>query len=71
MGKINFCISLGETISPPQPCGQGSYCPLMTPAVDRYPCPPGTFSNRSDLYQESQCSFCTQGYYCIGKQCEI
>ncbi|RUS80253.1 hypothetical protein EGW08_011982, partial [Elysia chlorotica] len=64
-----YCdFGTGVTISPPQPCGLGHYCPLMTPAVDRYPCEPGTFTSRSDLKMQSECSICTQGYYCIGGQ---
>ena len=27
-------------------------------------CPPGTFSNRTGLTAESECTPCTQGYYC-------
>ena len=67
MNIFLYCLPLGVTFNPPQPCGLGHYCPLQTPAPDRYPCPPGTFTNSSSLYEESQCSVCTEGYYCIGK----
>jgi len=53
--------------SPPDPCAQGHYCPEMTTSPDQYPCPAGTFTNRSDLFHESECEQCTAGYYCTGQ----
>ena len=60
-------LPAGVTINPAQPCGQGHYCPLQTPAPDRFPCPAGTYTNRSDLYDASQCTICPQEYYCNGQ----
>ena len=57
----------GDPTTQPQPCKQGYYCPAMTTAPDRWPCPPGTFSNRSDLTDASECTNCTAGYYCRGR----
>ena len=39
---------------------------LGTPSPTKFPCPPGTFTNRSDLYMESQCTDCYQQWYCPG-----
>ena len=39
---------------------------LGTPSPKKYPCPPGTFSNSSSLYDESQCTDCPLKYYCQG-----
>ncbi|CAC5381825.1 unnamed protein product [Mytilus coruscus] len=57
--------------NPPEPCQPGFYCPLQTPSDSTYPCPSGTFSTASDLYDASQCTPCTQGYYCNGGESAV
>ena len=50
-----------------QTCFQHAfYFTIGTPSPTKYPCPPGTFTNRSDLYMESQCTDCYQQWYCPG-----
>ncbi|XP_072885876.1 uncharacterized protein [Hemitrygon akajei] len=44
------------------PCPLGYYCPLGTPSPK--PCPSGTFSNRSKLVSQSDCTPCIYGHYC-------
>lgn len=46
------------------PCPQGYYCPNGTLAATQFPCPPGTFNNRSGATTQAQCLPCTPGYYC-------
>jgi len=45
-------------------CPAGYYCPAKTGYYNNFPCPPGKFSNTKSLSDVSQCSDCTQGYYC-------
>lgn len=56
----------GVDTNPSLPCRPGHYCPTGTPAVDRNPCPPGTFSNRSDLVSADECTPCLESFYCLG-----
>jgi hypothetical protein len=35
-------------------------------AGNQFPCPPGSFSTATDLYQADQCSACPAGSYCLG-----
>lgn len=44
-------------------CPAGRYCPVGT-TKEQPRCPPGTFSNRTGLSQISECTPCTQGFYC-------
>ena len=46
-----------------QSCPAGFYCPEGT-GFDWIPCPVGTYSNTTGLYQSSQCSVCDGGMYC-------
>ena len=51
----------------PETCPAGSYCPLGTSNDNEYLCPAGTFSNTTGLWNETQCTPCTPGYYCQGQ----
>ena len=42
----------------------GNYCELGTEYPT--PCPNGTFSNTPGLTADTECTDCTQGYYCNG-----
>lgn len=45
-------------------CLAGFYCPAGTKHSQHYPCPKGTYNDQTGLHLESQCTDCTQGYYC-------
>ena len=57
--NFRYCTS-GDLV---QLCPEGYYCPNGT-GFDWTPCPIGTYSNDTGLYQESQCTACEGGYYC-------
>ena len=50
----------------PKPCMPGHYCPSQTPSPTRYPCPSGTYSDRSDLAKPEDCYICPATKYCSG-----
>ena len=56
----------GFNFSQPLPCAQGHYCPLGTPAPNKFPCPPGTFTASSNLTSAVECTVCPANHYCIG-----
>ena len=56
----------GFNFSQPLPCAQGYYCPLGTPAPNKFPCPPGTFTELSNLTSALECSICPERHYCSG-----
>ena len=43
-----------------------SFVPLGTGSATKFPCLPGTYSNRTDLFDASQCDICDEGKYCPG-----
>ena len=43
---------------------RGYYYPAGTSFVTQYPCPNGTFSNRTQIVAESECFPCRPGMYC-------
>ena len=49
----------------PTECPAGYFCPIATTS-NTQPCPPGTFSNQTGLQNSSQCTNCTEGFYCPG-----
>ena len=57
-----FCI----TGSTPEHCPAGYYCPAGTGMVWES-CPAGTFSISTGLANETQCTPCTGGQYCVEK----
>ena len=62
---INLCsyFCLPANVSDPSPgyfdCPRGYYCPAGTGA-DIEPCPPGTYSNVTNLYNVVQCKDCPE-----------
>lgn len=56
----------GFNFSEPQFCAQGHFCPAGTPSPLSFPCPPGTYSNSSDLTSAAECDVCPEGHYCVG-----
>ena len=47
-----------------QACPEGYYCPLRTEYYNQYPCPSGTFNNKTHRTEEADCQLCLPGYYC-------
>ncbi|XP_062603182.1 uncharacterized protein LOC134264959 [Saccostrea cucullata] len=45
-------------------CPEGYYCPTQTERYNQYPCPPGTYNNRTMRVNETECQWCPPGYYC-------
>lgn len=48
----------------PTPCPPGHYCLLNTETSHEYPCPNGTYSNRTELESAAECIPCDGGWYC-------
>ncbi len=46
-------------------CPAGYYCLPMTKRANEYPCPPGTFNNLTNAFNESWCQPCLARYYCL------
>ena len=42
----------------------GYWCPDGTRTAFEFPCPRGTYSNRTGLEMESDCTPCPGGFYC-------
>ncbi|KAE9138231.1 hypothetical protein PF007_g1495 [Phytophthora fragariae] len=45
-------------------CAPGHYCPLGTYSSTQFPCPSGTYTTNTWLFEMSQCDDCPPGYYC-------
>ena len=41
-------------------------CFIGTGSATKFPCLPGTYSSRTDLFDASQCDICDEGKYCPG-----
>ena len=57
-----FYAELGQI--QPQRCPRGFACPAGTEFGSQYPCPNGTYGERSGLVALTQCTPCTAGSYC-------
>ena len=57
-----FCNGGTTTIS--GTCSKGYYCPSKTSTATSFPCPAGTYSSATDLFDATQCTPCAPGYYC-------
>lgn len=42
----------------------GYFCPAGTIEVDQFPCPPGSYSNSTNLTSADECDICPLGMYC-------
>lgn len=60
--KPGFYCPKSSTSSRQVQCPPGYYCPAGSPSPKG--CPSGTFSNKTELWMESQCTNCTPGYFC-------
>ncbi|TYZ59327.1 hypothetical protein PybrP1_004972 [[Pythium] brassicae (nom. inval.)] len=45
-------------------CSPGYYCPLGTESPTKFPCPSGTYTSKTWLFEPSQCDDCPPGFYC-------
>ena len=45
-------------------CQVGHYCPAGTVSSDDYKCPPGTYTNETNLQMAEQCLSCPKGFSC-------
>jgi len=59
---INLNMSTG--VVTPLDCPTGYYCLVNTSASGDYPCPTGTYNNRTGLQTEGECEACAGGFYC-------
>ena len=57
-------VESGGGVITPVDCPEGSFCPVNTTSQLHHPCPPGTFSNATNLQDDTQCTPCTGGSYC-------
>ena len=59
----SFCL---EGSSSPSNCVIGHYCPPKTTYATEFPCPNGTYSDRTALKNASMCTPCDPGKACNG-----
>ena len=45
---------------------KGEYVGFTTSYAKQYPCEPGTYTNSTSLWNQTQCSICPAGSYCSG-----
>ena len=43
----------------------GHYCPPGTASPTQYPCAAGSWTNRTNLESQEQCSACPRGWFCL------
>ncbi|XP_038634722.1 multiple epidermal growth factor-like domains protein 11 [Scyliorhinus canicula] len=55
---------LSHGVLTPLPCPRGYYCPEGTMSASHFPCPIGTFSNRTGIGTVTDCLSCPPGKYC-------
>ena len=58
-----FCPRSGQ-INVTDDCYEGYYCPNGTLAGQQFPCPPGTYGDRTGLTVAEECLTCPQGNSC-------
>eukprot|EP01042_Synura_sphagnicola_P000118 gene118-117_t len=58
-----YCVGGQKAIS--GPCTAGYFCPSRTSNPTAYPCPAGTYSSSTNIYEAAQCINCPAGYYCL------
>eukprot|EP00163_Fabomonas_tropica_P011852 TRINITY_DN227_c0_g2_i1.p1 TRINITY_DN227_c0_g2~~TRINITY_DN227_c0_g2_i1.p1 ORF type:complete len:7500 (+),score=2428.07 TRINITY_DN227_c0_g2_i1:177-22676(+) len=59
----SYCAGIGET-TPSGACSAGYYCPAGTGVSTANPCPAGTWTDQTNLYDASQCFPCSPGNWC-------
>lgn len=58
------CPKTGMNRSDLYPCRAGHYCPNGTKVDNQFPCPPGTYTNASNLVSAEECSSCPATFSC-------
>jgi hypothetical protein len=58
----DMCQLVNGTV--PRDCPMGYYCPSGTQFGDQFPCPLGTFGNRTGLVHADNCTKCASGKSC-------
>eukprot|EP00916_Digyalum_oweni_P016107 GHVL01026433.1.p1 GENE.GHVL01026433.1~~GHVL01026433.1.p1 ORF type:complete len:1507 (+),score=344.66 GHVL01026433.1:59-4522(+) len=59
-----YCDGNAPSNEVPQNCPEGYYCPEYTKWATQNPCPPGTYSNLTNLKNIDECVMCDIGKYC-------
>ena len=59
-----YCPNTGMTNYKGFECSPGHYCPAGTTTSTEFPCPEGTFSDRTDLHNMLHCDTCPKGFHC-------
>ena len=58
-----YCPGFGNTIL--TDCPEGYFCPSNSTVYAANPCPASTYSNVTNLLEESECQDCPPGFYCF------
>lgn len=63
---VEATVNAGHTtgVVSPTMCPQGYFCLLNTETKHEYPCPEGSYGNRTELENTAECNLCDAGYYC-------
>ncbi|KAH3841623.1 hypothetical protein DPMN_115096 [Dreissena polymorpha] len=57
-------LGFASGVVTPAACPTGYFCLVNTTAKNTYPCPAGTFNNRTGLQSDTECTPCSGGFYC-------
>ena len=49
----------------PVACAMGHYCPAGTASPTQYPCAAGSWTNRTNLKAQEECTPCPRGWFCL------
>lgn len=58
-------LGTGGQQKPPTACARGHYCPRGTETPTQFPCAAGSWTNKTNLKEQSECEQCPRGYYCL------
>lgn len=62
---MHLQVGTGGNQKAPVLCAPGHYCPAGTATPDQYPCAAGTYSNKTNLKEQDECTPCERGWYCL------
>lgn len=49
----------------PLDCAMGHYCPSGTGSPTQFPCAAGSYTNKTNLKAQDECTPCTRGWFCL------